>query len=195
MIKAVAFDLWEVVAKKRPRVFDLVAAELGLGREARPYFLELLDVMEQGRLSEDQFWDKFLTRFQLSPRKVTPWVEHYKHITHLNQPLLSLISELHSNYKIGLISNTDPAAAEYLRKSRALVDFDVTIFSCEAGGVKPGPAIYQAALERLEVRPAELVFVDDRPVMVEGAQNLGINGLVFEGIDKLKPTLQSLLDA
>lgn len=170
-----------------------MAAELGVGLETRPFFLELLELMEQGRLSEDQFWAKFLNRFQLSPQKVTAWADHYEHITHLNQPLLDRIGELHRNYKIALISNTEPAAAAYLRRTDALADFDVSIFSCEVGHVKPEPQIYRAALKRLGVKPAELVFVDDRPVMVEGAQNLGIKGLVFEDVHKLEGPLRHLL--
>lgn len=67
--------------------------------------------------------------------------------------------------KIGLVSNT-MYPAELIRTRLdefGLRDqFDVLAFSSEVGWRKPHPAIFQFALERLGVGPAEAVFVGDR---------------------------------
>ncbi len=67
--------------------------------------------------------------------------------------------------KVGLVSNT-MYPAELLRArldELGLRDhFDVLAFSSEVGWRKPHPAIFQFALDRLRVGPAETVFVGDR---------------------------------
>ena len=40
-------------------------------------------------------------------------------------------------------------------------EFDATVFSCDVGVSKPDPRIYEIACERLEVEPAECLFVGD----------------------------------
>jgi putative hydrolase of the HAD superfamily len=39
--------------------------------------------------------------------------------------------------------------------------FDATVFSCDVGVSKPDPRIYEIACERLEVEPADCLFVGD----------------------------------
>ena len=70
--------------------------------------------------------------------------------------------------------------------------FKVSLSSCYLGLRKPEPAIYKRALDILG-RPAERVlFIDDRPENVAGAQEEGIKGIVFTGADKLKAELDRL---
>ncbi|GAA0323988.1 HAD-IA family hydrolase [Sphingomonas oligophenolica] len=53
--------------------------------------------------------------------------------------------------------------------------------------VKPDAAIYRLALDRFGLEPGEAVFVDDREDNIEGAEAVGIQGLLF--VDA--PTLRS----
>ena len=70
--------------------------------------------------------------------------------------------------------------------------FKVSLSSCYLGLRKPEPAIYKRSLDILG-RPAERVlFIDDRPENVAGAQEEGIKGIVFTGADKLKAELDRL---
>ena len=52
--------------------------------------------------------------------------------------------------------------------------------SYRLGLLKPDIKIYQKVLERLQVPPEAVVFVDDKPVNVQAAQTLGIHGIVFQ---------------
>jgi len=58
--------------------------------------------------------------------------------------------------------------------------FDQRIYSCVEGTRKPEPRIYEIALERLGVEPAEAVFLDDFLAMVEGARELGMTAVHVE---------------
>jgi putative hydrolase of the HAD superfamily len=57
--------------------------------------------------------------------------------------------------------------------------FEVRVFSCEAGLVKPETAIYRLCLEKLGAEPGTTVFLDDVARNVAGAQGAGIQGLLF----------------
>jgi HAD superfamily hydrolase (TIGR01509 family) len=45
---------------------------------------------------------------------------------------------------------------------------------------KPDPRIYLLTCERLGVRPAETVFLDDAELAVDGARAVGMQALLFE---------------
>lgn len=52
------------------------------------------------------------------------------------------------------------------------------MISGEVGLHKPQPEIYRLACERLGIEPAEAVFVDDLRENVEGAEAVGMTGVL-----------------
>ena len=54
------------------------------------------------------------------------------------------------------------------------------------GLLKPDPDYFQHILGELQIDPVECIFIDDRFENVLSARSLGINGLVFESVEKLK---------
>ena len=50
---------------------------------------------------------------------------------------------------------------------------------------KPDPAIYRLLCSRYGLEPRECVFIDDRPVNVEAARAVGMQGIVYTGMDSL----------
>ncbi|HST65690.1 MAG TPA: HAD family phosphatase [Mycobacteriales bacterium] len=52
-------------------------------------------------------------------------------------------------------------------------------YSCRLGAIKPDPAVYTAVLTELGAAPADVTFVDDRPVNVAGAEAVGMRALLF----------------
>jgi HAD superfamily hydrolase (TIGR01662 family) len=86
-----------------------------------------------------------------------------------------------AGYPMGLVSNITlrpdlmRADLERMGVGRYL---DATVFSSEVGVRKPDPRIFQEALERLGVEPAETVFVGDRLYDdVSGAQAAGMRAV------------------
>jgi putative hydrolase of the HAD superfamily len=63
--------------------------------------------------------------------------------------------------KVGLISDADRVEAAAWGRSPLSELFDVAIFSCDVGCVKPERQIYQEAMDRLGVSAHECVFVGD----------------------------------
>jgi putative hydrolase of the HAD superfamily len=75
----------------------------------------------------------------------------------------------------GLVSNSW-STAHYDRKLLAEL-FDTIVISAEVGLHKPEPGIYRLAAERLEVEPAECLFVDDLRENCEGAEAVGMTAI------------------
>jgi putative hydrolase of the HAD superfamily len=77
--------------------------------------------------------------------------------------------------KTGLISNSWGLGIY----ERAPIDlFDATVISGDVGLHKPQPEIYLLACERLEVEPAQAVFVDDLRENCDGAEAVGMTALL-----------------
>ncbi len=83
---------------------------------------------------------------------------------------------------LGLVSNTfwAPAMHDADLARFGLLDYlPVRVYSCAAGYVKPDPRIFRQALDRLDVAPAEAVFVGDKlDVDVAGPQKLGMRAVL-----------------
>jgi putative hydrolase of the HAD superfamily len=67
--------------------------------------------------------------------------------------------------------------------------FDALVWSFQLKMAKPDPAIYRHALKELGTRPEETLFLDDRLENVEGANALGMRGLLFTNVEKLRADL------
>ena len=50
---------------------------------------------------------------------------------------------------------------------------------------KPEPAIYQLLCSRYGLKPEECVFIDDRPVNAEAARRVGMQAIVYTGMESL----------
>lgn len=76
---------------------------------------------------------------------------------------------------------------------------DGALYSYQIQKVKPEPEIFQALLERFELKAAECVFLDDNAKNVAAAQKMGIHGIQFisyeQGKAELKKYLESYIDS
>lgn len=70
--------------------------------------------------------------------------------------------------------------------------FDAFISSCEVGMRKPDPGIYRLALGIAQVNPEECVYFDDRSMLVQQAQKLGIRSFHHQDFETTKKNLEAL---
>jgi putative hydrolase of the HAD superfamily len=63
--------------------------------------------------------------------------------------------------KIGLLSNCSAETIMIWDETPFKSIFDITVFSCAVGLMKPDPRIYHLALEKLQVKPNECLYVAD----------------------------------
>ncbi len=104
------------------------------------------------------------------------------------------IDELHAQgFKVYILSNYGKTAFEKGTKKRLkfVPMVDGKVISYEIKKVKPHKEIYECLLEKYGLKADECVFFDDRAENVEGAERVGIHGLLFTGIEKAKEDLKA----
>jgi len=105
----------------------------------------------------------------------------------LNEPMVDVLDALkQAGCRLVLLSNTSVPHIEWVRDRWDVLErFDECVLSCETGAVKPEPAIYRAAIERIECDPSECLYVDDIVEYVEAGRGYGLDGIVFTDTESL----------
>jgi putative hydrolase of the HAD superfamily len=195
-IKAIIFDWGGVlIDNPAPRLVSYCANELGISDEE---FVKVHQKFEpdfqKGIISEDKFWEMVCSELSVSKPKVESlWGAAFRRVYSPKLEMFELIFSLRkSGYKIGFLSNTEiPAMKHFHEQSYTM--FDVLIFSCVEGTRKPEKRIYELAVERLALKPKEVIFIDDRQEYINGARATGINTILFKNSFQIKEELFSVL--
>ncbi len=87
---------------------------------------------------------------------------------------------------VALVTNTDATSLARLRQSYPVDGtFDAVVASCEVGALKPAPAIFEAALDRLDARAGTAAMVGDSPRSdVWAARRLGLRAVLVDRGDE-----------
>ncbi|MBR7101439.1 MAG: HAD family phosphatase [Clostridia bacterium] len=110
--------------------------------------------------------------------------------------MADLVSYVKNTYgvKILLLSNISHYFADHANEISCLSDFDGFVFSARIGIVKPSREIFEYLCNSFGILPSETVFVDDNKDNINGANQFGINGYLFDGdVPKLKAYLDEIL--
>ena len=95
--------------------------------------------------------------------------------------------------KIGLISNEGEGLTRHRVAKFGLREVaDFMVFSYGSHLRKPDPAIWHLALSLAQVTPEESIYVDDRPMFVQVAAELGFTALHYTSLTKLTEQLSML---
>ena len=111
-----------------------------------------------------------------------------------NENIAPLVAELASTHSLVIASNTDSIHFSYsMDNFSTLKAFDRFFLSYEMDLLKPDPAYFHHVLSELRASPFGCIFIDDRPDNIRSARDLGMRGLIFESVEKLKSDLSSIL--
>ena len=187
-IRAVIFDIGGVLVQQSDRTAQRrwekrLGLEDGLlGREiwTMPISLQA----EIGQASEDDAWVAVADRFELTPIDLGALRGDFFSGSVWNVPLIDYARSLRARCQTGIISNAWPNARADVQRWVNGDAFDDLIFSAEVGLAKPDRRIYDLALDRLLVQPAEAIFIDDVQGNVEAAQAIGMQGIRFVNMEQ-----------
>jgi putative hydrolase of the HAD superfamily len=94
---------------------------------------------------------------------------------------------------LGILSNMPHDFLEAERDVFRVFDLcRVSIFSCHYNIIKPEREIYQVLINALDCAPEEIVFFDDIPINVEGAQKSDITAYVWKDAKTAREILKTL---
>jgi HAD superfamily hydrolase (TIGR01509 family) len=111
-----------------------------------------------------------------------------------NAPLFELIRGLKPRYKIGFLSNAGGNWLSELFAEEQAALFDAVSISYETGHSKPAEGAYLDIARKLDVEPAECVFVDDQPRYCEAARDTGMQAIHYRNFEQFTTELASVLD-
>jgi epoxide hydrolase-like predicted phosphatase len=95
-----------------------------------------------------------------------------------NTELIEYARRLRPRLRTGILSNSFVGAREREQAAYGFEDLvDDIVYSHEVGMSKPDPRIYELTCSRLEVRPGEVIFVDNWEPHVAAAREVGLHGI------------------
>lgn len=182
--RAVVFDIGGVLEFTPPMgMAEKWEDRLGLGRGELPERLgAVFSAGNVGALTEPEIHRRIGQILALGPQVVAAfmadlWTEY---LGTLNAELTTYVAGLRPAYRTGIISNSFVGAREREQERYGFEQLtDDIVYSHEVGICKPDPRIYELACDRLGVRPAEMIFLDDVAPNVAAACDLGAHGILF----------------
>jgi epoxide hydrolase-like predicted phosphatase len=194
-IESVIFDWGGVLINDpRPELLRYCADAFSVARECyTPVHDSFLDEFQKNSVSEDRFWQKVCRKLgKPTPEVPSLWSGAFRSAYVPRTDVFSLVSSLRDKgYRTALLSNTELPAVEFLHELSYDM-FDVLVFSCTEGIMKPVRRIYEITLERLGSKARRSIFIDDRQDYVQGAKEAGLNTILFKSIDQVKNELAEL---
>lgn len=111
----------------------------------------------------------------------------------IDHTILNFLRSIKPKVKVGLISNAWSGLRSYIEREKFDDVFHHMTISAEVGAMKPSARIYEFALEQLQVKAKEAVFVDDVRENIAACEKLGMKGIHFTDPESALKKLKALL--
>jgi putative hydrolase of the HAD superfamily len=151
------------------------------------------DTYEEGKLTLDQY----LQRVVFHERRSFSKEDFRRFMFSQSRPLPDMVEYIRElkavhSLKTVAVSNEGRELTEYRIREFHLDDIlDAFISSCFVHFRKPDVDIFRMALDVSQTPPPEVVYIDDRPMFVEIAKSLGINGIVHRDVATTRRELET----
>jgi putative hydrolase of the HAD superfamily len=152
------------------------------------------DTYEIGKLSLDDYLDRIVF---YQPRAFSRG-DFRQFMFSQSQPfpdMLDLVRRTKARHglKCAVVSNEGRELTEYRIKTFALDNFvDFFVSSCFVRFRKPDKDIFRMALDLAQVAPEQVVYLEDRPMFYEVAQQLGIRAVLHTTCESTRAALEQL---
>jgi epoxide hydrolase-like predicted phosphatase len=106
-----------------------------------------------------------------------------------------LLKELKaSGYELYGLTNWSSKVHQVMKNYDIFDLLDGQVISSEVHLLKPEPEIYQHLLEKFGLQAEECVFTDDKAINVEGAEKVGLHGIVFQDAAQYAHELKAIIE-
>jgi putative hydrolase of the HAD superfamily len=152
------------------------------------------DTYEEGKLSLDEY----LRRVVFYEERPFTREEFKAFMFAQSQPyaeMIALIQDLKNRHQLKIAAVSNEGRELTVHRIREfelgkLIDFFIS--SCFVHFRKPDRDIYRIALDIAQVPPDQVVYVEDRPMFVEVAESLGIQGIKHVSYESTREALETL---
>lgn len=141
----------------------------------------LLDNLESGKSSSEEFLQQLRDDLPLGDASDSELALAWSDMFSPNDAAIGVINRLPADIRLVLGSTTNGMHFEFYRQRfKGVLDrFDEFVLSHKVGCVKPAEKFYQACLVAAQCKPSECLYLDDIPGHIDGARELGIDGVVY----------------
>ena len=155
---------------------------------------QALDTYEEGKFTLEEFFNRVV----FYEKRSFTLAQFRKFIFAQSKPypkMIELVRRLKSRYglKIVVVSNEGRELNEYRIRTFKLDGFvDFFISSCFVRLRKPDADIFRVALDTLRVPAKQVIYIENTPMFVEIAEDLGIRSILHTGFKSTREKLVSL---
>jgi len=197
-IRAVVFDIGGVLEINRDLgVTGMWESRLGLARgELNDRMADVWRGGSIGTISEDEVRLAARERLGLDGGQLAEFMSDIwrEYLGTANTELIGYVRQLRPRWRTGILSNSFVGAREREQAVYGFEDLvDEIVYSHECGMSKPDPGIYALTCERLQVEPAQMAFLDDSELCVDGARQAGIHAVQYQDNSQAIRALENLL--
>lgn len=172
-IKFVYFDVNGCLVRFYQRAFTNIAEDYGVSTDVIEHvFWHYNDDACRGTMSMTEFNAKLADKIGADNLS---WQKYYLDTVESVSATKDLLLWAYKHLRVGLITNIMPGLLAELRKLGKVpdIDYDAVIDSSEVGHIKPEKEMYQIALSKSNVKPSEILLIDDTRAYVTGAEMSG----------------------
>ncbi len=198
-IKAIIFDVGGVLALGNNSVWDkqkLVPSgvHIDIAKKLKISLDQYMDAIDtnyalaiEGKISREKVLKIFSKNFKTSEKKLTKlYIWAYRKHFKQNKQLFKQAFKLKKlGYKISVISDQWYLSQDALMPRKFYKKFHPVIVSCDIGMRKPNPKIYKLILEKLKLKPSEILFIDNQIWNIKPAKKLGMKTILFKNNKQL----------
>lgn len=192
MYSTILFDLGGVLFTNGTNKFiDSISSRYAISKDIVLNVIdgELGTKYREAQITRDEFWQKLIEILNIdedSKKLEAEWIGYYDLIPKTKE----IIQRLNNNYSIYYLSDNVKERVDGLNSRFDFLKlFKGGVFSHDAGVRKPNPRVYEYTLKKLNLKPNETVFIDDKESSLLPADKLGIKTILFSSPDQLETDL------
>nr|NNM90640.1 HAD family phosphatase [Bacilli bacterium] len=183
MISTFLFDIHQVFFLRSEKRYQAICDRFSIkGDELSQAIFadQLWDRYKVGAITEKRFWHDVVAAlpdtFSGTDEELCDAMDD---VDELDEELVRFVRRCKKKYKIAALSNAGEDLERRLRRYGYEDLFDDVINSYRIGLAKPDNDCYHYALDRLGVKPEEVLFVDDKERNTVIAHQLGMHTYVY----------------
>lgn len=191
-MRNIVFDLGGVLIDFRPQIF---LQKLGYNPKEVEIFTKIVFCGEEW----NQYNQSNLNSIETKNELMKNYPEYsndinnifnkmdYNYILFENENTSNYLKELKfKGYNIYILSDLSQESYEFNQKFDFFQYVDGGVYSFEINSTKPNENNYKVLLDKYSLTPKETIFIDDRLINVEAANEFGIKGILFTTLDEVK---------
>jgi putative hydrolase of the HAD superfamily len=194
-MRAILFDIGNVLVRyEHQRTMTALAALYGAEpTQLLARYAEIGRQFGAGEIGAQQVVDQLNQRFATT-RTLEEFSAAFCAGISRDEDALAYVTglQIDGELAVGAISNTNAVHVTWLDAHvPELNEFELVIMSNEVRILKPDLEIFELALEILDIRPAQVLYIDDLAENVEAARQLGMSAIVHHDWTETRTQIES----